>query len=233
MNKAPQAAFSEAPQARIVQCYHQGDHVEFVIHEWEGGGRIAITGSYTPMSTHGFSFGKGRSFADFLSKCSRQYMMNKLLSGDTQEPDWEESVKALKRTLLTRRREEGREADAAAEERQERGLFGRAFPHYSATNPGLTKEEARNWWNDFFGPVARWESDEEIFMRAIREAPEYVFGSDAYEHGQDRVKAWIPHWWENYWLPFIEYLQANPQPQAKPVPQTVNAGTAAVAAGAQ
>lgn len=215
---APMSAFEEVPKVRVVGCRHQGDYVEFVLREWPGGGKISISGSYDAMSTHGFSYGKNTTLAQFLAGCDRGYMMNKLLSGKTTTPDWEASVKELKRALLSRRREDGREADAAQEERNERGVFGSAFGgRYSRERPGLTKEMAREHWDDFFGNP--WEGDEEIFRRAVTDAPEYVFGSDAYELGRNRLLGWIPYFWDNFWKPFMAYLEAHPTAETSTEPK--------------
>lgn len=207
---APQTAFEEVKGVRTIACRHQGDYVQFMLREWPGGGQISISGSYDAMSTHAFSFGK-MTFTEFLAGCDQCYMMKKLLNGQTTVPDWEESVKELKRALLRRRREDGREADAARAERLERGVFGSVFGHrYTHDRPGLTKEATREHWDDFFGN--QWEGDEEIFRRAVTDAPEYVFGSDAYELGRNKLKGWIPYFWTQFWEPFIEYLEANPLP---------------------
>jgi hypothetical protein len=218
---APQSAFEEVTGVRTIGCRHQGDYVQFVLREWPGGGTVSVSGSYDAMSTHGFSFGKGTTLAQFLADCDMSYMMKKLLSGKTTEPDWEASVKALKRELLNNRRADGREADEAKKMRDESPLSlssMTAFGYrYTNNRPGLTKGEARERWDEYFGDP--FEGDEEIFRRAVTEAPDYVFGGDAYELGQNKLRGWIPYFWNQFWLPFMDYLKANPKPAESTPPK--------------
>jgi hypothetical protein len=207
---APMDAFEEVPNVRVVGCRHQGDYVQFVLREWPGGGTVAASGSHEAMATYAFSYGKKTTLAQFLADCDMDYMMKKLLSGKTHEPDWEASVKAMKRELLRNRREDGREADEAQKRRDSNPLASMSeFGYrYTRDRPGLTKEKTREHWDNFFSDP--WEGDEATFRRCVQDAPEYVFGSDSYELQEQKLRGWIPYFWKQFWEPFMEYLKANP-----------------------
>lgn len=198
--------FEEVKGVRTIAMRWRGDYVQFVLREWEHGGHISISGSYEAMDA-GFSFSK--SFAHFLSGCDMCYMMDKLTGYKLRTEDWEESIKALKRAFLNNRREYGREADGIERAREDAESLNIWRTVYQPTREaGLTKEKAREVWDAYFSN--KWSDDEETFRRAVMEEPEYVFGGDSYELVRKKVRDWIPFFWTNFWLPFLEYLNANP-----------------------